>query len=314
MVIALLFAIVWAASYYAMSYACRRGKELDFNIDAEIERSHYKKHMDHILFARNWLAEHPHEEICIRSYDGLELVGTFVPAENARATLLMFHGWRSTPLVDFSRALPLYHALGISLLIADQRSHGRSQGRYITYGVRERKDVHSWIAWHNGRFGADAPLLITGLSMGATTVLMACGQPMPDNVRGVIADCGFTSPNDIIRKVARDMLPLAPYAVPLLGLQARCFAGFGLKECSTLDALKDFKKPVFLVHGTGDTFVPYEMTQAAHDACSSADKTLLLVEGAGHGMSFIEDQETYVRLLTDFIERCLQSRENEEHL
>ena len=300
-----LTVLLLVAAFFCAGLACARMKNPDFDNADELAKSRFRNYAEYVSHARAWLREHPYEMVSVQSFDGLRLAGRFVPCPKNRGTILMFHGWRSAPYVDFGQALDLYWQQGLNILLVDQRAHGDSEGRYITYGIKERRDVHSWIAWHNDRFGDQAPLVITGLSMGATTVMMACGSPLPENVRCAIVDCGFTSPYDIIRKVVKDM-HLPPWLVmPVIGLGARVFGGFGLKACSTTEAVAQMSLPIFFVHGTKDDFVPWEMTKKSYDACASKDKTLFLVPEAGHGLSYIVEPERYRQKVTDLVSRTL---------
>ena len=301
-VLLLLFLI----SFAMMCAASLHAQWLVRNVDHAIQHSSLRRYEKELNAGRKWLAEQPQEEVYVTAYDGVRLFGRYVPYENARGTALLFHGWRSIGDIDFSCALEFYASLGLNLLLVDQRAHGRSGGRFTTYGIRERRDVHTWVDRHNERFG-ETPLLLAGLSMGAATVLMSCGEPFPKNVRGVIADCGFTSPYDIIGKVIRDNHLPAKLLLPLIDLQTTLFAGFSLKEYSTLDAMKRTKLPVLLVHGEADAFVPCEMSRRVFEACASTDKTLLTVPNAGHGQSYLIDREKYQRTARAFIERALKN-------
>ncbi len=300
-----LLLLLFIAIFAVLRVACRRGKPLGVDIEKQLAHSAFRQFTPMIIEARSWLERMPHELVSTQSFDGLRLAARYVPCENARGTILLFHGWRSYPEVDFGAAFAFYHGQGLNLLLVDQRAQGSSQGHYITFGIRERRDVATWVTWHNAHFGADIPLLISGLSMGATTVLMAAGNPLAANVRGVIADCGFTSPAGIIGKLARENhIPAAPVLF-LLNLETRLFAGFGLKEYSTLTALQQTTLPVFFAHGEADTFVPCEMTKRNYAACASKDKTLLLVPGAGHGQSYLIQPEQYRAMVCAFLERTL---------
>jgi len=155
------------------------------------------------------------------------------------------------------------------------------------------------------RFGKEAPILLTGISMGATTVLMSAGTPYDANVRGIIADCGFTSPWEIIASVVRGRgLPIFPF-VPLMSMWARIFAGFGFREYSTLEAVRRLQLPIFLAHGEADRFVPCHMTEKVYEACGSSDKTLLLVPDARHGAAYLVDRCNYENMIAQFVDRCL---------
>ncbi len=131
--------------------------------------------------------------------------------------MMAFHGYRSLATIDFALEVEFFHRLGYDVLLPYQRSHGESQGKYITYGVKERFDCRDWARYAARRFGEDKPLFLMGISMGAATVLMASGLELPGNTRGIVADCGFTTPWDIMAHVARRdySLPRACCGAPL---------------------------------------------------------------------------------------------------
>lgn len=283
------------------TYAFRRNGVFERKMQMKISGKYRKQ----VALAEEFLQNHAAETVETRAFDGLRLVGRFVPCENARGTLLCFHGWRSSPEIDFGAAYGLYHSLGLNLLLVSQRAQGDSEGEYLTFGVRERRDVLSWLAWHRENRGEE-PVFLTGMSMGATTVLMACGENLPDNVRGVIADCGFTSPYEIVRAVIKaNHVPTWPL-LPLMNLLTKWLAGFDMKEFSTLDAMKTAKIPIFMAHGEADTFVPCEMSRRTFAACRSEDKSLLLAPGAKHGESYLKLPQQYTETLTAFVERNIR--------
>lgn len=291
-------------SILIMRIVCGRNDRFIKNFDKAIENPVYAPCKDLILEGKKWFEVQKPQEVSTISFDGLKLVGEYIPSENARATAILFHGWNASPVTDFGPGLPYYQSLGLNLLLVHQRAQGKSEGKYMTFGVRERHDVHTWVAWHKEHFG-DLPVILAGLSMGASTVMMAAGTPFDPAVKGVISDCGFTSPYEIIRSVLRTIhLPVQPI-ISMIGLQTKLLAGFGLKEYSTIESLKHMTLPLLLAHGEADTFVPCHMSQSAYDACASEDKTYLCVPGATHGMSFIVKPQEYQNALRNFVGRCL---------
>lgn len=287
---------------YLFFAACRRRKELPWLNETEIKKTSYAKYYDYIVNSHMWLTEHRAQDVWVNSYDGLQLHGLWIPAKKPRGTILFAHGYRSTPLVDFSFAMDYYHQLGWNLLIPEQRSHGKSQGKFITFGVKESRDMQVWIEFHNHKFGKQ-PIVLDGLSMGASTMLYLTDKQLPENVKGIIADCGFTSPAAIISKVFRSIthLPAVP-SIWVAELFARIFAGISLYECNTIKSLANSRLPVFMVHGTGDDFVPCEMTKQGYSSCNSP-KQLLLAEDAPHGCSFLRDRERYCNMICDFLDK-----------
>lgn len=297
--------LILVSGGYTFVVACVRRKELPWLDEKAIQKTSYGKYYENIVIGDKFLKENPSQEVEIESYDGLKLRGVWVPAENPKGTILLAHGYRSSKLVDFSLAFGMYHAIGMNILLPDQRTHGKSEGKYITFGVKESRDMQSWIAYHNQTFG-ELPLILSGLSMGASTMLYLADADLPDNVKGIIADCGFTSPREIIKCVFHRVihLPAAP-SLFVADLFARLFAGFSLSEKDTRKTLQNSKLPVLLVHGVDDGFVPCEMTRQAYAACKEP-KELFLVEGADHGVSFLVAKEKYVELVAAFLQKYVE--------
>ena len=141
--------------------------------------------------------------------------------------------------------------------------------------------------------------------MGAATVQMASGLPLPENVKCVVSDCGFTSPYEIVYKVTKQDWHLpAFFMIPVTNVFCKLLAGVDLKAYSTLDAQKVNKLPTLFIHGTGDKFVPYEMTLQNYEACQ-APKRLELFEEAGHGQSYFYDRERYMGSIREWIDTYL---------
>ena len=305
LILVLLCLLVFLTGYFLLDFTCGRRKPADAWDEKVIHERGWDDIKEDILAGKRWLEGQKQETLEIVSFDGLRLRALFVPNPEAKGTLLLFHGWRSSWKTDFTVALPFYYSQGMNLLLADQRSQNSSEGKYMTYGIREQRDVASWVECMAERLGKDHPLFLGGLSMGAATVLMASDLPYDANVRGVLADCGFTSPWEIIRRVAgrSKWIPLDASSA-LLNLFTRRFAGFDMKEKSTVDALGRTKLPVLLIHGLADDFVPPEMSRENYAACTS-EKELVLVEGAKHGMSYVVEPERVKAAIAAFLQKHL---------
>ena len=241
----------------------------------------------------------PHEDVSITSFDGLTLRGKFYEYAPGAPIELMIHGWRGTAERDLCGGVQRCFSIGRSVLLIDQRAAGSSEGNVISFGINEHRDCLAWVDFLCQRFGHEIPIIITGISMGASTVMIAAGEELPDNVVGVIADCGFSSAKDIIRKVIADMKLPPALGYPFVKLGAYLFGGFRLEEKSAVEAMRRCRIPVFFIHGTGDRFVPYEMSRQCYEACA-APKFLFTVPDAGHGLGYLKDQEGYVRELIRF--------------
>ncbi len=246
--------------------------------------------------------EQPFEYVTVESFDKLKLVGKYYKNGESNRTIMLFHGYRSAPKRDFSCAIKMYYEMGLNVLLVDQRAHGKSEGRVITFGVKESRDVLSWIELILVRYG-QKQIFLDGISMGATTVMLSTRFNLSPNVKGIIADCGFTSPVEIIKIVAKRNFHInGAVVLPVMNLLCKLFADFSLYEFSVEEVLKNSKIPIFILHGKKDGLVPFEMSERAFKA-ASAQKEIHLVDEADHGMSFLLDRENVSRKLTDFINR-----------
>lgn len=240
----------------------------------------------------------------ITADDGVTLTAHFLQTADARGTVILLHGFRSEPEGDFGGAAALFSARGFHVLMPVQRAHAGSEGRYIGFGLLERYDVLAWTRTVTARYGPGHPIILYGVSMGATSVLMASALALPENVRGLIADCGYTSPKEMFRAVMqRDFsLPQEPLLAGI-SLVSTHLAGYRLDDASTLEALRKNERPVLFIHGRQDDLVPPEMTMDNFRACH-APKRLLIVDDACHAGSFFTAPECYLAAVDDFLHSC----------
>lgn len=254
-----------------------------------------------------WMQDYrdtPHEDVEIRSFDGLRLVGRYYEGKPGAPVELLFHGYRGTAERDMCGGMQRCFELGRNAIIVEQRASGHSDGHVISFGINERRDCMAWIDFVIDRFGPDVKIMLTGISMGAATVMMAGGMELPDNVVGILADCGYTSAKEIIAKVIRQLHLPVKLLYPLIKLGARIYGGFDLEETSPIEAMKRCRVPVIFIHGENDRFVPCEMSRENYEACT-APKRLLTVPNAGHGLSILVDREAYLGALEEFWENCI---------
>ncbi len=298
----ILLLVSLAAAWWAFCYTFKRGHN---DVLALLENT------DHFLYPySNMIRENmerieaaPYTDVSLTSFDGLTLTARLYPAEGTRGAIAVFHGYRSTALRDYACAVDMYRGFGFDVLMVNQRCADSSEGDVITFGVKERHDALAWARFLSERYGADKPIFLSGISMGAATVMMATALPLPENVCGIVADSGFTTPADIIGTVAeRDFHLPKQVVLPFLNAASRLFGGFGLYEADALDALKHNHIPVLFVHGEADSFVPCEMSRRAFDVCASP-KRLITVPGAEHGCGYLVEPERLAKELEEFFNR-----------
>ncbi len=299
--IVLLMLIISCVVYFIAFHSPDGKQNNDFNLPP---MSDEMREMSEGLIRK--LNARPFEKVEIRSDDGLKLCGRLYEVQKNAPVHIGFHGYRGTPSRDLSGGADMYLSLGHNLLIIEQRAHKSSEGHTITFGIRERQDCLSWIRYVNERYGEDTPVMINGISMGAATVLMASELALPGNVRGIIADAPYTSPEEIIRCVVKSMkLPEAP-AMFFLRAGAFLYGGFSLNQASAMDAVKSARIPILLIHGGSDDFVPCDMGRSIYMSNPEMIE-FHTFPGAGHGLSFLKDRPRYEKIATEFIRRCLNS-------
>lgn len=301
--VALIFCFVIVTLIIVISYACFR---LTFAVPRETVMSlpnneQYAPYAEESAHLMKNAADIPCESVYTTSCDGYRLRARYYQTKDGAPLQIMFHGYRSIGERDFCGGLAEAIDGGYNILLVDQRAHGESEGKCLTFGIMEKYDCLSWVEYATDRFGKDQKIILYGMSMGASTVLMATGLELPSNVVGVIADCGYTSPGAIIKKVIADRgypVRLTKFFVRLGGM---VFGHFDILSQKHTNYLAKSKTPTLFIHGSYDRFVPCEMGIENYNACASERKKLLIVEGAGHGISYMTDKPAYMSAVNDFL-------------
>lgn len=249
----------------------------------------------------------PFERVDIPAHDGLRLYGRYYHLRDDAPLAICFHGYRGTPSRDFCGGSRILFDHGFNVLLVEERAHCTSEGHTITFGVKERLDCLAWLHHFHYRFPR-SEIMLFGVSMGAGTVLMAGGMPLPDCVRGVVADCPFTEPKAIIQKVGADIHIPRWLTGVLAPVAAGVFGRFRLSGASALKAVRLATKPILLIHGEADTFVPCDMSRQLHEANPEITQ-LETFPGANHGISYLIDPARYEKLVCDFARRVLKHPE-----
>lgn len=306
-VIALAMSLVLlvAASFYFYDIAISRDKKefLQYSEDLKDNFSEAARASeDNELKGAEWVESMSYETWTLSSEDGLKLVGFFLPAElPTNRVAILAHGYSSEGKEMGTYAKFYHDVLGYHVLMPDARGHGASEGDYIGFGWPERKDYLLWIKRVIEVVGQDAKIILHGVSMGGATVMMVSGEELPEQVKAVIEDCGYTSVEDELGYQLKRLYHLPSF--PILNatsLLTKLKAGYSFSEASALNQLKKNKLPILFIHGGKDTFVPTEMVYRLYDNCK-APKELLVVEGAGHGLSYSVDRKSYENKVLEFI-------------
>ena len=301
----LLFAVLLVAcsvfvSEYLFKIIIYRQKKSSSQKDIDAVASWYR-HYPIAKEGRRWLEGMPYINVYIKSFDGLRLYGALLENYSDKIVICV-HGFTGSGKKDFASLAQAYYKNGYNVLLVDNRAHGQSEGKYVGFGVLDRFDVRTWVKYVINRFGSNVQIFLHGISMGAATVLMA-SSIMPKNVRGIIADCGFTSVYEIFEYVLkRDYhLPKFPI-IYLTNIMSKIRAGYGYKDVNTTAEIARSDIPILFIHGENDEFVPLWMTMKNYSHCK-AYKELFIVRESEHAESHYIDKKGYERRILTFIEK-----------
>ena len=301
----LLAALVFfGGSYYAYYIAFHSPKNARGKIPST-SGALYDPYRPRMKEVWDQLVERPFETVTIRSKEGLSLSGRYYHIQDGAPLVIGFHGYRSHPLTDFSGGSELIFQMGYNLLLPDQRAHHSSEGTAISFGIQERWDVKSWAEYAVERFGSNVRILLMGISMGGATVLMASELPLPEQVRGIVSDCPYADPEAIILEVGKKEHYPSWLIRPFLHIGAKIYGGFTLNETDAVQAVKNTRLPILIIHGEADGLVPCSMSAEVQQANPKMVQRIT-IPGADHGISYLVDTPRYAASVKAFIQKVLQ--------
>lgn len=274
----------------------------------DIEKS-YTRYVENNLFDEALYNSASKEDITLKSFDGLNLTSTLIMNENpTNKFIVLVHGV-SICYVGSLKYFDIFYKNGFNILIVNQRRHGKSEGKYSTYGFYEKYDVNMWIEYLKSRFGNDIILGLHGESMGAGTVMETI--PLNDSIKFVIEDCGYSNfheligfqithayKNRLVRKILRPSLIFANFFM-------KTKAKFSMKKIVPIDIVASTSLPMMFIHGKEDYFVPWYMAVDLYKAKTKGYKELYLVEGAKHAEALEVNKILYEKKIMTFIEKAL---------
>lgn len=271
----------------------------------------YKAYRDIMIAYIDEMERTPHERVSILSFDGCRLYGKLYRMKENGPLVIFFHGYHGTAAWDGYGFFNICKNNGINILMVDERTHGNSEGSAITFGIKERYDCKLWTEYVIKLLGEKTDIFFAGVSMGAASVMMSTQLGLPGNVKGIVADCGYSEPCAIIKETIRGMkLPVEP-VYWLVRFSARLFGHFDPEEASPLEAVKKLEIPILFIHGTKDSVVPFSMGKELYENCA-AKKEKVWMEGADHANSALTDYETYQTGVMEFFDRNLSSNDKKE--
>ncbi len=297
LLITLIYCVVFGFLAFERSFK-RRVYEGD-QIEAAAKKVGKRPYHEYFCKGIYWFRDFEgKEEVWIKSKDGLNLKGYYLKNENSNGkVMILCHGYRSFPYFDFSASAKFYYEEGFDLLFIVQRTHGESEGRYISFGINERYDLSEWIKYVDNRHNGKAKILLAGVSMGASTVMYTLGLNLPECVKGAVCDCGFDTPKHVIGFALIEVFKiktLANFMSNFVSLAAFFKLGCFLGKVNTKESLKNNKLPVMFAHGEADDVVPFKMFEK-NTSAGNFEKILVTSKDAAHGLVFYYENEKYVK-------------------
>ena len=294
--------LLLSASLYAFEKgSTRRDRTELFRVTSVVPSGRYA-FRDQMQLGVDWYENQPKTELTITSLDGLSLSADLIEAKDPIGLVVAVHGFRSWPAREFALISKHLYEQGYTVLYPYMRAHRKSEGKYITFGVKERYDIAAWARLLSDR-RPDLPLFLYGQSMGGATVIMASGLDIPKQTRGIIADSAFHSPRDVIATALTNSykVPVFPM-LPAMDLWARILGGYSLTATTCKEALDKTDLPFLFIHGKLDELVPYEMGYRNYAECHT-NKEMLTVDSAAHCASYYVYPDRYVSYLDDFLQK-----------
>ena len=266
-------------------------KILDKKAGIEID-----KYKDKIIDNLEWINNIEYKDIYIRNRANLLLHGIYIDNPKSKKILVLLHGYRSTPNRDVYPSAKDYYDLNYSILIIDQRACGNSQGKYITFGYKEKKDVVVWLKYLNKHY--NKPIVLAGISMGATTALLV-PEIYNKNIIAIYTDSGYISGYEEVKYTLKHYFYMpSSLFMPTINFFCKIFAKYNLKDINTLKSLKNIRIPILFAHGDIDDFVPMKNSLLNYKKYQGTKK-LLIIKNANHGMGYLVDKEKYLNVVKE---------------
>lgn len=252
--------------------------------------------------SKRWFKNSNYKEVCVKSFDKKKL-HAYEIKNKLNTWVIIVHGYTNNALEMLDVAYNFYKK-GYSILLIDQRAHGKSDGVYSTHGFYERKDMLSWIDYINKK--KKTKIILYGISMGGTVIMRTVGENLPDNVICAIEDCGFISNYDQFYNQLKYLKFLPKPIISSFNIFSSIFFGFNIYKFNPEEILMNGKIPFMFIHGSSDKLVP---PKNAYDAYQlyKGKKKLLIIDEAKHMKSSIQDSKKYYNEIFNFIKENKES-------
>ena len=272
----------------------------------------WKPYFAKIKTERTWLRRQKPESVSLKTEDGLILKGLWLKSKVPSDKLIVgIHGYRGRGENDFAALAHFYHDKGYNVLLIDQRAHGCSEGKYISLGILDYKDLKKWLLYAIKRLGEGSSIYLHGISTGAAAAILMADQVIPEEVKGIIADSAFTSPWEVVKHELKTKYHLPTFPTLYITNElARKYAGYALDTMNMEEYVEQTRLPILFIHGSQDDFAPVSMSKRLYAKCQG-EKMLLVIQGAGHGQGYYKAPGQYQQAVEAFLEKCQEGQAQE---
>lgn len=251
---------------------------------------------------RKWIEENS-KEVYIENkkikLHGYEVINK----KESNIWIIVVHGYIDSA-VSMVPSCKQFNRLGYNVLMPNLRTHGKSEGKYIGMGWLDRIDILKWIEYLINKYG-NIKIILYGISMGAATVMMTSGEKLPENVKMVIEDCGYTSVWEEFTYELKTLFHMPQFpTLYYANLITILRAGYSLRKASCIKQIKKSKIPILFIHGDKDKFVPFYMLDKLYEA-ATCKKEKLVIKNAEHAEAQEIDKEKYWKTVKKFIKNNL---------
>lgn len=303
-IMAIFFIVLTAASFYMLKISLR--PELKGNSEAES----YQEIFNDYPFLKPWVdslnQKAAIKDTFIVNDKGVKLHGYYIAAAKpTKKTAVIVHGYTDNAIRMFMIGHLYNHEMGYNILLPDLQMQGKSEGKAIQMGWKDRLDVIKWMDVTRAIYGDSINMVVHGISMGAATTMMVSGEKMPSYVKCFVEDCGYTSVWDQFAKELKEDYHISSF--PLMdatSLLCKIKYGWSFKEASALNQVKKCKLPMFFIHGDADTYVPTWMVHPLYEA-KPQPKELWIVPGAIHAKSYKQNPQLYLTKVKAFVDKYI---------
>ncbi len=302
-VVAFLVTILIFIGNYFYGESVKRGSEVELHREAETVDAAADANGESVLeTAKKWYSEQNPVRLTQEAYDDLILQADYIENEDtSQKAVILVHGFRKekTDMGDYTK---FYYDRGYNILMPDSRGHGESEGEYYGYGWHDRLDLIGWIDQLITDYGVEE-IVLHGNSAGAAAVLMTSGEELPNEVKAIIADSGYTTMKEELKHQLKHLYGLPSF--PLLDITSlitKVRAGYFFGEVSAIEQVKNNNLPIYIIHGDADDLVPTWMGEEIYEA-AGGEKEFWLVPDAGHIKAYEIETIEFEKRIDEFLSK-----------